>query len=128
MQLYLDYLSRKDMVRGLDINRSEVAFTTEDGRIRTGLCAVSALEQATMDAIVRVRGKKGFSSLEDFIHKLGKKGISRQAAGNLIRAGAFDGFGASKRDLARSLTHLLRPDPRKPKARRQGQFELPFDS
>ncbi|MEE9271592.1 MAG: PHP domain-containing protein [Candidatus Krumholzibacteria bacterium] len=128
-QVYLDYLSNQDMVLALDINRSEVAFTTEDGRIRTGFCAVSGLEPSAGEFIVRVRGKKGFASIDDFVQRLGRKGISREAVRNLIRAGAFDSFGGTKGDLNKALMHLLRPDAaRKPKTRDRGQFELPFDS
>lgn len=128
LQVYLDYLSRQDMVLGLDVNRSSVEFTTEDGRIRTGLCAVSGLDRAATDFIVRVRGKKGFTSIEDFVHKLGRKGISRAAVRNLIRAGAFDGFGETKGELDKSLVRLLRPDPRKKRAGHTGQLKLPFDT
>ena len=77
-----------------EINRSGVLFQPEDGAIRTGLLLVKNLGVKTVKAILQEREKAGpFWSLHDFIMRMAGGGLSKRSVENLIKVGAFAGFG-----------------------------------
>jgi DNA polymerase III subunit alpha len=84
-----------------DINESEAGFTpTSDSTIRFGLAAIKHVGQGAIESILSVRGK-GFSSFFDLCRRV--DWVDRETLEALIKAGAFDGLGASRRGL---LMHL----------------------
>ena len=83
------------------INRSTGSFRTEGENIRFGLLAVKGLGRPVIDRIVAERKEHGpFTGFFDFCKRLSGKELNKQALKNLIRAGAFDCFGAARRELA----------------------------
>lgn len=115
---YLSEVRRKGIKLLLpEINRSEVYFRPEEGAIRSGLLCVRDLGEKGLRAILRERKERGdFRSLSDFAERLFGSGLSKKAADNLIRVGAFQSFGASPQllYLLRSLwgrPHRQKPDP-----------------
>ena len=82
------------------INRSTGSFRTEGEGIRFGLLAVKGLGRSVIDNIVAERKENGpFTGFFDFCKRLSGKELNKQALKNLIRAGAFDCFGAARREL-----------------------------
>ncbi|HHR85166.1 MAG TPA: DNA polymerase III subunit alpha, partial [Candidatus Acetothermia bacterium] len=80
-----------------DINESEASFTpTSDSRIRFGLAAIKHVGRGAIDGILAVR-KGGFSSFFDMCRRV--EGVDRDTLEALIKAGAFDGMGISRRGL-----------------------------
>jgi len=80
-----------------NINESEASFTpTSDSRIRFGLAAIKHVGRGAIDAILAAR-KDGFSSFFDMCRRV--DGVDRDTLEALIKAGAFDGMGASRRGL-----------------------------
>jgi DNA polymerase-3 subunit alpha len=85
-----------------DINLSEYRFTPvgkpgqKATQIRYGLGAVKGSGQSAIEAIVAARQDKPFADLFDFAKRVDKKQINRRTVDSLIRAGAFDCFGADR--------------------------------
>ena len=80
-----------------DINESEASFTpTSDSRIRFGLAAIKHVGRGAIEAILSVRDG-GFKSFFDMCRRV--EGVDRDTLEALIKAGAFDSMGASRRGL-----------------------------
>jgi len=89
----------------VDINRSSGRCTVEDGKLRLGFRYVKEMGQAANAEIEKARAEAPFTSLADFYRRTS---LSREAAENLILAGAMDGFGKAKRQLLWELGILER--------------------
>jgi len=92
----------------VDINRSDLLCTIENGEIRLGFRYVKEVGEAISTNIVKERQKGTFGSLEDFYLRVRP---SREAVENLILVGAFDVFGLSKRQLLWDLGLIMRQEP-----------------
>jgi DNA polymerase-3 subunit alpha len=83
-----------------DVNASEATFTAVGADIRFGLAAVRNVGGAVVDSIVAARRSKGaYRSFADFIRKVGLNVCNKRVVESLIKAGAFDSFGHSRRGL-----------------------------
>ena len=91
-----------------DINESERDFTpVSQHRIRFGLAAIKHVGGGAIDAILASRKGEGFASFFDLCRRVNGEGIDREALEALIKAGTFDGLGASRRGLLRHLSDGL---------------------
>ena len=92
-----------------DINLSDYRFipVCEPGKkstqIRYGLGAVKGSGQSAIEAIMVARQGKPFTDLFDFAKRVDKRQINRRTIESLIRAGAFDCFGADRAILLASV-------------------------
>ena len=83
-----------------DINESEFDFTVVKGAIRFGLAAVKNVGGAALESIIDERRKDGpYDSLEDFCVRVDSRKVNRRVIESLIKAGAFDSFGAKRPQL-----------------------------
>ena len=82
-----------------DINRSADRFTVEEGGIRFGLVAIKNIGRGFIQAVMREREERPFSSLTDFCQRMTGTEMNKRAVENLIRAGAFDALGARRSQL-----------------------------
>jgi len=86
-----------------NINESQSEFTPiEEGNIRFGLTAIKHVGMGAVDSILKARVKP-FTSFFDLCRSVKEEGVDREALEALIKAGAFDGLGASRRGLLRHL-------------------------
>jgi DNA polymerase-3 subunit alpha len=90
------------------VNASELSFAVQDAKIRFGLGAIKGLGEPAIVAIMEARDKDGpFSSLYDFAERVSAKVINRKAMEQLVRSGAFDGFGRSRAQLLEALERVM---------------------
>ncbi len=83
-----------------DVNESEVDFTpVEEGAIRFGLAAIKHVGRAAVEAILEARRAGHFSSFFDFCRRLDPERVNRETVECLIKAGACDRFGPSRKAL-----------------------------
>lgn len=76
------------------INKSGVDFEARDGKIVFGLSAIKGVGAGLARLIVQERELNGdFDSFEDFIKRMLKHRINRNAVESLIKSGCFDNFG-----------------------------------
>src|SRR5690606_19894249 len=83
-----------------DVNSSAGTFTAVGKDIRFGLSAVRNVGANVVDAIVTARTERGpFTSFQDFLDKVPAVVCNKRTIESLIKAGAFDGMGHSRRAL-----------------------------
>lgn len=83
-----------------DVNASAGTFTPVGNDIRFGLAAIRNVGQNVVDAIVAAREEKGaFTSFTDFLDKVPAVVCNKRTIESLIKAGAFDSLGHSRRAL-----------------------------
>jgi DNA polymerase-3 subunit alpha len=88
-----------------DVNESGHDFKVVQGNIRFGLDAVKNVGAAAVDAIVAAREEGGrFASLWDFCRRVDCRAVNRKAIESLIKCGALDSLGATRRGMLEVLT------------------------
>ena len=110
-----------------DINRSVTDFSVENGAIRYALAAVRGVGKPVMNAITAERQENGpYKSLQEFCRRQSGKEVNRRLLENFIKAGAFDCFGANRRQLMMGYSAVLDAANREKKDSITGQMSL-FD-
>ena len=83
-----------------DVNESGANFTVAGKNIRYGLVAIKGIGWGAIDSLVAERASNGpFTGFEDFCRRMNGKELNRRAIENLIKAGAFDSMGHTRRSL-----------------------------
>ncbi|SDL70733.1 DNA polymerase III subunit alpha [Tessaracoccus oleiagri] len=83
-----------------DVNSSEIAFTPVGKDIRFGLGAIRNVGDKVVDAWIKERDKLGpAKDFNDFLDKAPLQMCSKRVVESLIRAGAFDELGHTRRSL-----------------------------
>jgi DNA polymerase III subunit alpha len=83
-----------------DVNASQARFAAVGTDIRFGLAAIRNIGANVVDAIVRARQQKGaFTGFYDFLGKVDGSVCHRKTIESLIKAGAFDSLGHTRRGL-----------------------------
>ena len=110
-----------------DINKGERDFTVEDGSIRYGLSALKSIGRSVIDNIVEERNQRGpFTSLNDFVVRLTGKEVNKRTIESFIKAGAFDSFGLTRRQLMMIYVQVVDSVAQDKKNNMAGQMTL-FD-
>lgn len=84
-----------------DINRSEIIFTAEDGKIRFGLGGIKGIKSMG-ESITSVRNQGGpFKGLNDLFTRMGDSGnlLNKTAIEGLVYSGALSQFSKNKNQL-----------------------------
>ena len=107
-----------------DVNESESDFTVRDGRIRFGLSAVRNVGEGVVEKIAEARADGPFESFLDFVDRVDVSALNRRTLESLIKAGAFDAMGHSRKGL--TLMHELILDTTLERRRNEemGQYSL----
>ena len=91
-----------------DVNYSDRIFTREGNGIRFGLLGVKNLGRNVIDRLIAARADGGpFSDITDFCVRMKSSGLNRRALESLIKSGALEGFGYSRRALMLSIDALM---------------------
>ena len=107
-----------------DVNESETDFTVHDGRIRFGLSAVRNVGESVVEKVVEARRERPFESFVDFVDRVDLSALNKRTVESLIKAGAFDAAGHSRKGL--TLMHELMLDATVERRRNEemGQYSL----
>ena len=109
------------------VNSGEGRFTTEGDSIRYGMYAIKAIGRGVIDMIVRERTEGGpFTSIRDFITRTSGKEMNKRAIENLIKAGALDCLGGTRRQFMQIYAQIADQAAAESKAAVSGQLSL-FD-
>jgi DNA polymerase-3 subunit alpha len=110
-----------------DVNSSGADFTAVPEGIRFGLAGVRNVGMAVVDAIVTERQAGGpFTSLQDFCLRVDPKALNKRTLEALIKAGAFDSTGYTRKHLMRMMDDAVDLAAKRAKDRDAGQVSL-FD-
>ena len=110
------------------INEGEASFQVADvGKVHFGLGAVQGVGTKAVAAIVKARAEKGpFAGLDEFFERVSVKEVGQGCVETLIKAGAFDGFGARRAQLLAVLPRAVQSGQARQQDKKRGQPGL-FD-
>ncbi|MFR8033019.1 MAG: DNA polymerase III subunit alpha [Lachnospiraceae bacterium] len=110
-----------------DVNEGEGNFSVAGDKIRYGLSAIKSIGKPVIAAMVQERKEHGtFSSLKDFIDRMSQKEINKRVVENLIKAGAFDHLGATRKQMMTVYAGMMDRAAKDKKQSLAGQMSL-FD-
>ena len=112
-----------------DLNTGEADFSVANGAITYALTAVKGVGRPIVDAIVKERSRGGsFRDLRDFLQRMVdvQVPLNKRVLENLIKAGAMDCFGATRKQMMTVSGRLLDEIQSASKNSMAGQLSL-FD-
>ena len=108
-----------------DINEGEAGFSVSGKTIRYALTAIKNVGKPIIDSIVHERSEHGlYQSLKDFIERTMELGVNKRAIENFIKAGAFDSFGATRKQHMSVYAQILDNITHSKKGVMAGQMSL----
>jgi DNA polymerase-3 subunit alpha len=108
-----------------DVNASFAAFAAAGEDIRFGLGAVRNVGLNVVEGIVAARKEKGaYTSFSDFLKKVPAVVCNKRTIESLIKAGAFDSLGHSRRALFEIFEEAVDTEIAVKKNEAQGQVDL----
>lgn len=108
-----------------DVNESESNFTATGTDIRFGLSAVRNVGENVVASIIATRSAKGrFVDFSDFLRKIDAGAANKRVVESLIKAGAFDSLGHSRRGLSQVHAEAVDAVAEIKRAEAIGQFDL----
>ena len=124
--LYLNECRRMGIkVLPPDVNESASDYTPIGNDIRFGLTAIRNVGENVVSSIVANRQSKGrFTSFGDFLSKVDQQVCNKKTIESLIKAGAFDSLGATRRGLMMVYLEAIDSVNEAKRAEAIGQFDL----
>ncbi len=108
-----------------DINEGEAGFSVSNGAIRYALTAIKNVGRPIIGAIVEERRAHGnYQSLKDFIERTQGSDVNKRAIENFIKAGAFDSFGATRKQHMSVYVQILDDITHNKRGTMAGQMSL----
>lgn len=101
MAVYLSECRRMGItVLPPDVNESSLYFTAVGDDIRFGLGAVRNVGEGVVEGIIAAREREGgYAAFHDFLKKVPLGVASKRVVESLIKSGAFDSMGATRRAM-----------------------------
>ena len=107
-----------------DVNRSQMKFTVEDGKIRFGFSAIAFVGEA-IDSVVAERERGEYKGFADFVERNASV-LNKKRLESMIFSGCFDAFGHTRAALTRVYERVLACAAETAKRQAAGQISL-FD-
>jgi len=112
-----------------DVNESIATFSAVGDDIRFGLAAIRNVGVGVVQAIREARESRGaFESFHDFIKKVPSTVLNKRTIESLIKGGAFDGLGHTRRALYDIHETVVESASRERRAEEHGDVGFDFDS
>ena len=110
-----------------DINEGENFFSVRGNSIVFALNALKSVGRPVISSIVNERRARGkFTTIKDFIERTIETEVNKRTIENFIKAGAFDGFEANRRQLMMVYNSIVDSISQNKKNSMAGQMSL-FD-
>ena len=108
-----------------DVNDSDFDFTPRGTDVRFGLSAIRNVGANVVDSIIAARRRVGrFSDFQDFIAKVDASVCNKRVVESLIKAGAFDSLGHTRKGLVQVHEHVVDTAVEIKRSEAIGQFDL----
>ncbi len=113
-----------------DVNESSARFSVQNKAIRYGLAAIKGVGEKAVSSIIEGRSGEGtsdknkFTSLDDFLCRVDPHALNRRVLETLIKSGACDSFGVSRRELMETLEESLKIAQIEHKEKKSKQISL----
>ncbi|MEO3750384.1 DNA polymerase III subunit alpha [Streptomyces sp. B6B3] len=127
MALYLGECRRMGIrVLPPDVNESDAEFTPRgDDEVRFGLTAVRNVGRNVVDSLIGTREARGkYASFPEFLDKVEAAVCNKRTIESLIKAGAFDALGHTRRALAERYEPMVDAVVGVKRRAAEGQFDL----
>jgi DNA polymerase-3 subunit alpha len=112
-------------VQSPDVNESIGNFSGFEGRIRFGLAAIKGVGESVVAGIVEARTEQGkFTSFNDFLKKVPVQVCNKRTIESLIKAGAFDSLGHTRRSLMAIFESAVDGQVSRKREEAKGQMDL----
>jgi DNA polymerase-3 subunit alpha len=130
LAVYLNECRRMGIqVLAPDVNESIGFFAAVGDDIRFGLGAVRNVGFGVVEQIRAAREEKGaFTSFHDFLRKVPLQAVNKRTVESLIKAGAFDSLGDTRRALVEVHEGAVERAVSDKRAEASGQVGFDFDS
>ncbi len=124
--LYLNECRRMGIkVLPPDVNSSDADYSPGGSDIRFGLAAIRNIGENVVASIKRAREEKGpFQSFADFLAKVDIQVCNKKTIESLIKGGAFDSLGATRKGLMAIHLEALDAIVESKRAESLGQYDL----
>jgi DNA polymerase-3 subunit alpha len=109
-----------------DVSTSQLDFAVVEGKIRFGLNAVKNVGESACRAIIAAREAGPFTSIWDFTERVDPQVVNKRALESLVKCGALDSTGASRKGMVDVLDQALSYGGREQADRIAGQGSI-FD-
>ncbi len=109
-----------------DVNSSDHGFVVGGSSIRFGLDAVKNVGHAAVETIIAARETGEFESIWDFCERVDARAVNKRAIECLIKCGALDSTGATRRGMLEVLAHAQSAGQKSQDDTRRGQGSI-FD-
>jgi len=109
-----------------NVNRSAYQFSVaDDESILYGLGAIKGVGRNAVDAVIAEREQNGaFENIAEFCRRVDLEKVNRRALEAMIKAGAMDGFGTTRRSLMHELPEALKSADQEARAKAAGQNDM----
>ncbi len=110
---YIDELKRLNIeLLPPDINRSDLVFQADniDGKnvVFFGMGALKGAGDVGISSIMKTRNEGGeFKDMSDFISRIDASKVNKKVMETLIKAGAFDSFGYTRKALLTNIEYIV---------------------
>lgn len=112
-----------------DVNESMAMFAAVGEDIRFGMEAIRNVGENVVAGIIAVREREGaFSGFKDFIKKAPSHALGKRTIESLIKAGAFDSLGHSRRALLDVYDVLIDEGMQRKRDAESGNVGFDFDA
>jgi DNA polymerase-3 subunit alpha len=113
-------------LEGPSVNRSAYHFSVSDERtILYGLGAIKGVGRAAVEALIAEREANGpYTNLAEFCRRVDHEKINRRALEAMIKSGAMDEFGQSRRGLMHQAPEAIKSADQHARAAAAGQNDM----
>ena len=113
-------------VRPPNVNQSKYPFSVSgENGILYGLGAIKGVGRGVVETIIDEREKNGpYSSLNEFCRRIDSERINKRSLEAMIKSGAMDDFGITRRQLTQDLPDAVRSADQEARARAAGQNDM----
>ncbi|MBW8781489.1 MAG: DNA polymerase III subunit alpha [Verrucomicrobia bacterium] len=95
-------------VLGPDVNESRDTFTPVGDKIRFGMAGIKGVGEQAAQKVIEEREKNGpFGDFDDFVSRVDPKALNKRVLEHLVKTGAFDFSGASRKKLFDNIDAAL---------------------
>jgi len=108
------------------IGQSHYHFSvSSDDSILYGLGAIKGVGRSAVESLIHERDSKGpFTNLMDFCRRVDHDKVNRRALEAMIKSGALDEFGSTRRSLMQELPEALKSADQEARAKAAGQNDM----
>ena len=107
-----------------DVNSSFAGFTIEGDSIKYGLLPIKNLGRGVINSIVEERKNGSYKSLYDFCSRLAKTDLNKRAVEALIKSGAMDSLGHTRRSMFMTYESILSKLAARRSSNVEGQMDM----